>query len=192
MKTIDCSGLACPGPVIQAKRELETLSPGESFKVIVDSQASRDNVSRFAQSRGSKVEIAQAGDGVYHLTLTAAKVDAAEAGMSPPVILIAGDTIGTGDDKLGRILMEGFVNTLAEQEDVPDCIIFMNAGVRFAAEGSSVLGVLRKLTDKGCEILVCGTCLDFFSLKEKLQIGLVSNMYDIQRTILAASSVIRP
>jgi selenium metabolism protein YedF len=192
MKTVDCSGLACPGPVIRTKKELETLRPGESFVVIVDSQASRDNVFRFAQSKGSKVEVAEADDGAYRLTLTAARVDSVENGATLPVVLIAGDTIGTGDDKLGRILMEGFINTLVEQKEAPDSIILMNAGVRFAAGGSHVLEALGTLTDRGCEILVCGTCLDFFHLKEKLQIGVVSNMYDIQRTILEASSVVRP
>jgi selenium metabolism protein YedF len=192
MKTIDCSGLACPGAVIQAKKELEISRPGESFMVIVDSDVSRDNVRRFAQSRGSKVDVEDTGSGVYHLTLTAAAADSVQADAAPPVILVAGDTVGTGDDKLGRILMEGFLNTLMEQEDAPDCIIFMNGGVRFAAGGSPILDTLRTLTDRGCEILVCGTCLDFFSLKEKLEVGVVSNMYDIQRTILAAPSVIRP
>lgn len=192
MKTIDCSGLACPGPVIQAKKELENAKPGESFTVIVDSAASRDNVSRFARSRGSKVEVNEAGSGIYHMTLTAAEAGPVERESAPPVVLIAGETVGTGDDKLGRILMEGFVNTLVEQDQVPDCIIFMNAGVRLAVSGSHLTGTLRTLTDRGCEILVCGTCLDFFGLKEKLEIGVVSNMYDIQRTILEASSVIRP
>jgi selenium metabolism protein YedF len=192
LKTVDCRGLACPGPVIQAKRELETLRPGESFVVIVDSEASRDNVSRFAQSKGSKVEVEDTGGGSYRLTLTAAPVDSAETGDAPPVILIAGETVGTGDDKLGRILMEGFVNTLVEQEEVPDSIVLMNAGVRLAVGGSAVLAALKKLTDRGCEILVCGTCLEFFGLKEELEAGVISNMYDIQRTILAASSVIRP
>jgi selenium metabolism protein YedF len=191
VKTVDCSGLACPGPVIQTKRELETLKPGEAFIVVVDSAASRDNVRRFAESRGAKVQVEDAGNGVYRLTVTAALAGSVEACESPPVILIAGDMLGTGDDKLGRILMEGFVNTLLEQDDVPDSVVLMNAGVRFAAEGSPVLDTLKALTDRGCEILVCGTCLDFFGLKEKLEAGIVSNMYDIQRTILTASAVIR-
>jgi selenium metabolism protein YedF len=107
-------------------------------------------------------------------------------------VFFASDTLGTGDDKLGRILMEGFVNTLAEQDHVPDKLLLMNGGVRFATEGSPVLGTLKTLTDLGCEILVCGTCLEFFDLKEKLSAGMVSNMYDIQAAMLTASKVIRP
>jgi selenium metabolism protein YedF len=191
MKTVDCIGLACPGPVIRAKKELETLKEGEAFIVVVDSVASRDNVRRFAESRGSKVKVEDAGNGVYRLTLTAVLPDSGKKHESPPVILIAGDTVGTGDEKLGKILMEGFVNTLLEQEEVPDGVLLMNAGVRLAVEGSPVLQTLKTLIDRGCEILVCGTCLDFFGLKEKLEAGIVSNMYDIQRTILTASAVIR-
>ena len=192
MKTIDCSGLACPGPVVQVKKELETLSPGESFIVIVDSDVSRDNVRRFAQSRGSKIDVEEAENGQYRLTVSASPVASTDPAATPPVVLVTGDTLGTGDDKLGRILMEGFINTLVEQEEVPDSMVLMNGGVRFATGGSTVLDTLKTLADRGCEILVCGTCLDFFGLKEKLETGVVSNMYDIQRTILGASSVVRP
>ncbi len=66
-KILDLSGLACPLPVIRTK---EALEGGESqeFVVVVDNDAARDNVSRFAQSRGCTVAVAQAGN-CYHLTI---------------------------------------------------------------------------------------------------------------------------
>ena len=93
---------------------------------------------------------------------------------------------------MGTILMEGFVSTLVGQDTTPDVILMMNSGVRLAIEGSPVLDSMRVLADRGCEILVCGTCLDFFSLKEKLAAGTVSNMFEIQAALLHASTVIRP
>jgi selenium metabolism protein YedF len=192
MKTIDCKGLACPGPVIQAKKTLEKLQPGESFAMEVDSEASRENVHRFAASRRSAVKREDVGEGIYRLIITAAPEGTPEAAGAPPVVFIASETVGNGDDKLGRILMEGFVSTLAEQDRAPDSIMLMNAGVKLATEGSPVLDLLKIMTDKGCEILVCGTCLDYFGLKERLGVGIVSNMFDIQGALLRASSVIRP
>jgi intracellular sulfur oxidation DsrE/DsrF family protein len=71
-------------------------------------------------------------------------------------------------------------------------IIFINAGVKLAAEGSDLLTVLKELEGLGVEVLSCGTCLDFFKLKEKLAAGKVTNMYDIVSSLVAATNVIRP
>jgi selenium metabolism protein YedF len=196
MKNLDCRGLACPGPVIQVKRTLEETPRGASFSIDLDSEASRDNVRRFADSRGAGVSVQEKADGSTRLVITAQDISEARlhgnTEARQPVVFIASETIGEGDDKLGRILMEGFINTLLEQDQIPDRILFMNAGVKFTVEGSVVLDTLRKLTDRGCEILVCGTCLEFFSLTDKLSVGTVSNMYDIQEALLEASSVVRP
>src|SRR5680860_594398 len=194
MKNIDCRNLACPGPVIQVKKTLEETPPGVSFSVDVNSETSRDNVRRFAESRGAGVRIEE-GDGeaiclIITVPLDTAPVDTVTRGHGdamfqkkrdkPPVIFITGETLGQGDDKLGRILIEGFINTLLDQDRIPDRILFMNAGVKFAVQGSAVLKTLGKMTDRGCEILVCGTCLEFFFLSDKVSVGTVSNMFDIQ------------
>jgi len=191
MEIIDCSGLSCPGPVIQTKKALENLGEGGAIAVDVDSEASRENVRRFAETKGARVNVEEAGNGVYRLIITASGEEPEKSGDATPVVLIADEVLGNGDRKLGKILMEGFINTLAEQEKAPDMILLMNAGVKFAVEDSTVLDIMRDMIDRGSEILVCGTCLDFFGLKEKLAVGMVSNMYDIQRALLTASSVIR-
>ena len=196
MKNLDCRGLACPGPVIQVKKNLEETPHGASFSIDLDSEVSRDNVRRFAESRGAGVSVQEGADGSTRLTIKA-PLDAetrgrGDAGKRSPVVFIASETIGEGDDKLGRILMEGFINTLLEQDRIPDRILFMNAGVKFTIQASAVSDTLKKLTDRGCEILVCGTCLKFFSLTDKLSVGTVSNMFDIQGAMLEATSVVRP
>ena len=198
MKNLDCRGLACPGPVIQVKKNLEEIPHGASFSIDLDSEVSRDNVRRFAESRGAEVSVQEGAEGAVRLVITApaapetGKRGNGETGNKPPVIFIAGETVGSGDDKLGRILMEGFINTLLEQDRIPDRILFMNAGVKFTIQASAVSDTLKKLTDRGCEILVCGTCLEFFSLTDKLSVGTVSNMFDIQGALLEATSVVRP
>jgi selenium metabolism protein YedF len=198
MKNLDCRGLACPGPVIQVKKTLEETPHGASFSIDLDSEVSRDNVRRFAESRGAGVQIEEGTEGAIRVVITApaapetGKRGNGETGKRPLVVFIASETIGEGDNKLGRILMEGFINTLLEQDRIPDRILFMNGGVKFTIQASAVSNTLKKLTDRGCEILVCGTCLEFFSLTDKFSVGTVSNMYDIQQTLLTASSVVRP
>ena len=51
--------------------------------------------------------------------------------------------------------------------------------------------VLKELEKKGVEILSCGTCLDYFGLKDKLVVGSVTNMYDTVESLLGSASVVR-
>jgi selenium metabolism protein YedF len=88
--------------------------------------------------------------------------------------------------------MKSFLHTLKEVEPRPWRLIFINAGVKLAVEGSDLLNVLSQLEGIGVEILSCGTCLDFFKLKEKLVAGKITNMYDIVCSLIAATNVIRP
>jgi len=195
MKNLDCRGLACPGPVIQVKKALEETPPGGSFSLDVDSEASRDNVCRFAESRDADVRIDEGAEGAIHLTISVPLDTGTHrhggTAIKHPAIFITGETLGQEDDKLGRILMEGFINTLLEQDRIPDRILLMNGGVKLAVKGVPTLEALKKLTDRGCEILVCGTCLDFFDLVDKLAVGTVSNMYNIQEALLEAEFVIK-
>ncbi|MCE5257403.1 MAG: sulfurtransferase-like selenium metabolism protein YedF [Spirochaetaceae bacterium] len=106
-------------------------------------------------------------------------------------VFLATDKIGHGNDELGELLMKGFIYALAESEHKPDRIIFMNGGIKLAVEGSEFLENLRHLEKDGVEILACGTCLDFYGLKEKLAVGRVSNMYEIVN-LLSSGRVLRP
>ena len=67
----------------------------------------------------------------------------------------------------------------------------MNGGGKLpAGEEGQVIDSLRSLLDKGCEILVCGTCLNYFGLTEQCKVGVVSNMYDIAGRLLTAPRVV--
>ncbi len=66
----------------------------------------------------------------------------------------------------------------------------MNSGVRLVAQGSSVLEDLQSLSNKDVQIWACGTCLDFYALKDKLSVGQVSNMYSIVEALSQAENVI--
>jgi hypothetical protein len=68
----------------------------------------------------------------------------------------------------------------------------MNAGVQLATQGSEVLEALRELEGQGTKIWSCGTCLDYFQLKDQLAVGSISNMFDIASVLFAADRVIRP
>jgi len=196
MKTIDCRGLSCPQPVIETKKTLEGMREG-IIEVIVDNTAAKENVSRFARSQGCQVESAEKG-GIFHLKITKGDVRT-DAGISEGsdlkkqvVLLITSDQIGMGSEELGRTLMKAFLYTLTESSPKPETLIFMNSGVKLAIEGSPVLESLDKLEREGVNLLVCGTCLNYFEVKDKLKAGKVSNMYEIAETMLKAGQVIAP
>ncbi len=100
--------------------------------------------------------------------------------------------MGLDDDELGIVLMRSFLHTLTEIDTRPDVLILYNGGVKLAIEGSDVLHDLNALENQGVKVLVCGTCLNFFNLKEKLKVGSISNMYDITETLFKAKKIIRP
>lgn len=105
-------------------------------------------------------------------------------------LFIRSDAIGRGDDELGVNLMVNFAHYVTKTEPTPKCIIFMNAGVRLVVEGSDVLDDLGQLEANGVSILACGTCLNYFGLENKLQVGKKSNMAEITKALFEASKVI--
>ncbi len=100
--------------------------------------------------------------------------------------------MGNGSDELGKILIRGFLNSLIKQEQLPKHIILYNAGVLLAADGTDTADSLLELENKGVQIVLCGTCVDFFQIKEKIKTGLVSNMMHITSLLIEAPRVIVP
>lgn len=186
--------MACPAPVVTAKRALEEAA-GEPVQVLVDPGAPRENVTRFAVNRGFRVE-ESAVEGGFSLAISGSGVTACAVPeklprSGPAVMLFASDRLGDGPEELGRLLMKNFIITLLDLAELPDRLLFVNSGVFLTTEGSEVLEALDKLGNRGVEVLSCGLCLDFFHRKEKLQAGGVTNMFTIAESLVQAGSVVR-
>jgi len=194
METLDCRGQQCPQPVIKTRR-LMLDQPAAAVQVLVDDQVARDNISRLAETSGYQCEVVT-GDGVFRLTLTpgAAPLNGspAAAASGPTVVLIGSDQLGSGDAKLGQILMKNFIFTLNESNTLPDTIYFVNGGVKLTVGGSDLLEPLNTLACRGVDIASCGLCLEFFGVKESLGVGRISNMLEIVNALGSAGRVIRP
>jgi selenium metabolism protein YedF len=189
--------MSCPQPVLETKKALQKSPSGEVL-VLVDNPASKENVRRFAESQGYRVDISEE-KGAFQLRLQRTEgppkdsVDAERKveGEIQSVVLIDSDSIGRGSEELGRILMRSFLHTLAEAEFKAAKIIMVNSGVKLTCEGSEVLEDLRHLSGQGTEVLSCGTCLDYFGLKTRLQVGRISNMYEILSSLAQAGKVLK-
>jgi selenium metabolism protein YedF len=110
---------------------------------------------------------------------------------SGDAILITSDRLGSGDDRLGEILINAFLNTLWDYAPKPARLLFINSGVRLTTEGSEVLETLKLLEKEGVQVFSCGTCLEYHNLKERLRVGSVSDMYATEDTLPSATKVVK-
>ena len=202
-KIIDCKGMACPLPVVNAKKAAEELCSGDVLTVLVDNEIAVQNLTRFAEHKGFVVSAEKKHDKEYGVTMTisgaaaeevkeeevACVMDSRRKGM---LVVLSANVMGTGDAKLGTSLMKAFVFALTKQDQLPDTILCYNTGAYLTCEGADTLEDLKLLESEGVTILTCGTCLDFYGLKEKLAVGGITNMYDIVERMENAAQIIKP
>ncbi len=194
---LDLKGKPCPTPVVETKKALDSINEG-IIVVEVDSEVSKNNVERFAKKYGCNVDIEE-NNGIFILTITKgftcelSNSKIKNANRDDYLIYVNKNTMGIGNEDLGKILIKAFFKTLIDNEKKPKTIIFVNSGVFLTVEGSDLLNELTKLEKEfSVEILVCGTCLDFYNLKEKIKVGTISNMFDIQNTLINSNKIINP
>lgn len=199
MKTIDALGLACPQPVILAKQAL-SAHPDEEVLVLVDNQTATENLDRLGESQGRKASVTAISEARFEVRFAAKKEDANASGAAQPaaeteagaiqetarpapraayVVVLSGEEMGTGDPDFGQKLLEGFVYALSEQDRLPSHVLCYNRGVALSTLNRKTVEDLKKLEARGVAILSCGLCLDYYGLKEQLQVGQVTNMYRI-------------
>jgi selenium metabolism protein YedF len=207
MEIIDVMGRPCPIPVIEAKRALR--KPGaDSVLVRVDNLVAVQNLEKMAKGSGYGFSYEEKSPGAFEVGISldgkappaasvaaAGQAAAATAGIAcapagGTVVLIGKDRMGEGAEELGKILVKGFIYSLTELPVPPTHVIFLNAGAYLTTDGANTVDDLRKLADKGTQILTCGTCLNYYGLTEKLAVGAVANMFGITEALDGASKVI--
>ncbi len=198
---LDARGLACPAPVLMVKEAVENRSLND-MTVLVDNEASKENVSRFLGTRDFTVTASLEGE-VYRINaLREGGTAEAAPAPTPPrkiaadqkqriMVMAAADRMGSGDDELGRKLMVNFIKTLKEVGGELWRLVLVNSGVKLAIDESPVLEDLLAYEKEGLTILVCGTCLSHFDLMEKKSVGETTNMLDIVTAMQLADKVVR-
>lgn len=199
MKTIDMLGQPCPGPVIHAKRALADPAV-DAVTVLVDNFIAVQNLQKMADGMGYDMNYSEKADASYAVVLQKIGAEATEvklAGTAPSVqdacgatVLITSDQMGRGSEELGRILIKGFIFALTELDPIPQTVIFVNAGVRLTTDGANTIADLKALREKGVEVYSCGTCLNYYGLTEKLEVGEVVDMLRIVTRLGQAGSVV--
>lgn len=198
---IDCLGMPCPQPVLRAKQALD--EGAQCIEVLVDNEASKNNVARFGRSQGHGVQTVDRGDSLFAITIIAGgeqsevpfAAEDYQCSVPQPLkmlYVIAADTMGRGSEQLGWALLQTYVQTIKDVSPLPHKIVLYNSGVRLVATESGALEALRSLQAAGVEILACGTCLDFYQLKSAIQVGQISNMHEIMTAMAEADKIVSP
>ena len=201
-KTVNAMGDVCPVPLVKAKNAIAELAGSGKVEVLVDNEIAVQNLEKMAQQKGYGFLVKEKKEKEYHVEFTVSETERAEteektvclvpAAKKTKLVVLSADHMGEGAEELGKILMKSFLYALTQQDELPDTILCYNGGAKLTCEGSESLEDLKDLAARGVEILTCGTCLNFYGITEKLQVGSVTNMYDIVERMSSADRVIKP
>lgn len=205
MIQVNAMGDACPIPVVKTKNAIKELGGPGVVETLVDNEIAVQNLTKMAKQKGYGVKSVKLGEYEYKVTMEIGEVAAVEteeadedvacevpARKKNVVVVVSSKAMGEGNDELGTALMKGFIYALSQQDELPSTILFYNGGAAHTCEGSASLEDLKSMEAQGVEILTCGTCLNFYELTDKLQVGGVTNMYVIAEKMTSADLVVKP
>ena len=191
---IDARGQGCPKPVMMAEEALSKITEG-IIEVVINNEASADNLARFAKSNAFYSETIRDGKdwrvkmvkGYACAPATATK-DAPEE--EKDLLLVVGtDTMGK-EEELGKILMKAYFETMKAYKQMPHTIFFLNAGVKLTTTNADICPILKEIEAMGVEMYSCGTCLKHYALEDELKVGhrgvtnlIVEGMKDFSKTV---------
>lgn len=204
MRIVDTKGQLCPAPLIATKRALKETQVAESFQVLTDNQTSLNNLMRFLKDNKTEFNV-NADGGVWTLTITKGVVEETQTrpedyctpviphfSQGNFIIAFSSDKMGEGDDELGHLLITNFIKAVKDLDVLPGKMVFYNKGVALGSDDSPVVEHLREIEKMGVGLLLCATCVKYYSLEEKVNIGSLSNMFEIAQAMASTGNVIKP
>lgn len=205
MIKIDAIGEACPIPVVRTRNAIRELDGAAGrAEIFVDNEIAVQNLTKMAEQKGYAVSSEQMEPQKYRviMDIPGRREEGSPAGEeslpapTPPaggvIAVVSAAAMGTGSEELGKALLKSFFYALTCLDEPPKTLLFYNEGVLNTTAGSPHLEDLRALEARGAEILSCGTCLNYYGLTDQLEVGGITNMYDIVEKQMKASSVLRP
>lgn len=188
---IDARGKQCPIPVIMAKKELD--AGAQDVEILVDGEVQVQNLTRLGDDLG-RPATNEPFEGKFLVKFANGETKASSAVSDGSyAVFFNTNAIGTNEGELGGNLAKMAIFTLSESDKIPSYVLFMNEGVKLVAGDceQQIVDNLSTLIEKGTKVLVCGTCLNFYGIKDDLKVGTVSNMYDILGAMQEVSKTIK-
>lgn len=205
---VNAVGDQCPIPVVKATKALKSMTEAGVLEVHVDNEIAVQNLTKLANTWKVESFAEKKEEKLFVVTMKVenpaneapAAVSHVTDGDCPTcipdrrkntVVAIASARMGHGNEELGQVLMKGFIYALSQLDELPQTILFYNGGATLTTEDSASLEDLKTMEAQGVEILTCGTCLDYYGLKDKLAVGSVTNMYTIVEKLNNADKIIK-
>ena len=191
-KKLNCMGMACPLPVVEAKKAIDEMEDG-LLEIEVDNETCVQNLRRLAAKYDFTVASESISDKEFLVKMEVKKDHALKGKQEDScTVVFSSDKMGEGDEELGKNLMKSFVFALSNVDPLPTAMVFYNRGAFLTSEDSPVLADLKNLEKAGVKITTCGLCADYYKIKEKLGVGVISNMYEIVETQMESQKIIKP
>ena len=106
------------------------------------------------------------------------------------IFLINSDKMGEGEEEIGHIMMKKFINGLVGLDEKPEKLVFYGWGVRLTAKGSPVMDALLSLENMGVEVISCATCVNYYGLSDRIEVGRIGDMPELLKTSMEADDTI--
>ena len=191
-KKLNCMGMACPLPVVEAKKAIDEMEDC-LLEIEVDNETCVQNLRRLAAKYDFTVASESISDKEFLVKMEVKKDHVLKGKQEDScTVVFSSDKMGEGDEELGKNLMKSFVFALSNVDPLPTAMVFYNRGAFLTSEDSPVLADLKNLEKAGVKIMTCGLCADYYKIKEKLGVGVISNMYEIVETQMESQKIIKP
>ncbi|WP_312943180.1 sulfurtransferase-like selenium metabolism protein YedF [Oscillibacter sp.] len=201
--TVNAVGEECPIPVVKATKALGSMKEAGTLEILVNNDVAVQNLRRMAARYHFSMRVESRGDGVsaveMDVTGPVSPISLETTGdlcglpsTGNVVVAVDTDVMGRGSEELGKTLMKGFLFAVSQLPSLPKTVLFYNGGAQLTCRGSASLEDIKALAAKGVDIRTCGTCLNFYGLTDKLEVGNVTNMYEIVESLAQAGKVIKP
>lgn len=190
---IDARGQACPKPVLMAEEALSKIDEG-IIEILVDNEASVGNLARFAKKNAFYSETIKE-DSYWRVKIVKGypcevPMEAEKKEPEKDILLIIGSDVMGKEEKLGKILIKAFFETMKVTKEIPHTIFFLNAGVKLTTTNEEIIPILKDIETMGVEIFSCGTCLKHYNIESELKVGyrgttnhIVEGMKDFKKTV---------
>jgi TusA-related sulfurtransferase len=70
MIKIDCFGDICPVPLLKIQKQLDSISSGDSFMLVVDHSCVVESIDEYYADTPHHIEIDEVMNGVWEITIT--------------------------------------------------------------------------------------------------------------------------
>ncbi|MDR5587759.1 MULTISPECIES: sulfurtransferase-like selenium metabolism protein YedF [Clostridium] len=191
MKEIDCRGLSFPKTIRMVKKYFNSIGEGEAI-VIIEKQSDNSNIVNFAMNLGYHVDVEENDENVQVFIEKRGCLEAIDETVFS--VLITSDKFGTGDSKLGKILLNDYLNALSDAIKLPKNIIFLNEGVKVfeeLPENTGWLENIKLLYQEGVSVFVHDKSLEYYKLNISNNFSEIIDMIDIVDIINESNNLVK-